>query len=112
LVQVGFDSARIEVNLRDSPRLSVAVGPGEAAEVEMVIHAAEEGDPDGSPSFWELARHQHIYPQSQEGDSAVERGTRSASFVIGWRPLDDVREVTQATADMNLRAAYLDHWGA
>ena len=55
LVQAGFDPSRIEAHSHGVPRLAVAVEPGEAAEVAMLIDAAEASDPDGFPSFLELA---------------------------------------------------------
>ena len=110
LVQLGFEPARLEVSHSGPPRLAVAVGPGEAAEVEMVINAAEESDPDGTLSLWDVARHHHIYIQSQEETGEPQRFTRPASFVIGWRPIDEGREVIEATAGLNVVEAYVDHW--
>jgi hypothetical protein len=108
LVQAGFDPGRIEVHPQGTPRLAVAVKPGEAAEVEMVINAAEESDPDGFPSFWELARQHHIYPQTQEPLAYGALEPRVASFVVGWRPIDDDREIIQMTTDLHLREAYVE----
>ena len=66
LIQAGFDPNRIEVHHQGIPRIAVAVEPGEAAGVELVINAAESSDPEGLPSFWDLARQHHIYPENQE----------------------------------------------
>lgn len=111
LIQSGFDPARIEAHHHGVPRLVVAVEAGEAAGVEMVIHAAESGDPDGMPSFWDLARHHHVYHESQKSAATSEPETRSASFVVGWRPVDSENEVAQASTDVDLQKAYRDRWG-
>ena len=111
LIQAGIDPSRIEAHPHGTPRLAVAVQPGEAAEVALLIDAAEAGDPDGFPSFLELARQRHIYPQVIEPDDSVAKEARAASFVIGWRPIDTDREVTQATTGADLLRAYREHWG-
>jgi len=104
LLLAGIEPARIEVHTDGIPRLSVAVHEGESAEVELLIAAAESADPDGNPSFWDLARQKHIYPESPQPTAADE--TRSQSFVVGWRPLDSDEEITQATTDVDLQRAY------
>ena len=111
LIQAGFDPKRIEVHHQGIPRIAVAVEPGEAAGVEMVISAAESGDPDGLPSFWDLARQQHIYPESQEPAVEPAAESSSASFVVGWRPVDSDNEVTQASTDVELQKAFGERWG-
>src|SRR5437763_4395324 len=77
LIQAGIDPSRIEAHPHGTPRLAVAVEPGEAAEVALLIDAAEAGDPDGFPSFLELARQQHIYPQVMEPHDSVAKEARS-----------------------------------
>jgi len=106
LVQAGIEPSRIEVHTGGIPRLAVAVEVGEAAEVELLIAAAESDDPDGNPSFWDLARQKHVYPEPREPSGSAIPGTRSESFVVGWRPLDSDREVTQATTEIDLQKAY------
>jgi hypothetical protein len=108
LIQAGFDPSRIEVHVHGTPRLAVAVEPGEAAEVEMLIDAAEEGDPDGFPSYWEHARNLHVYPQEPAPPAAASLPPHSSSFVVGWRPMDDTREIIQTTTDLHLREAYIE----
>jgi hypothetical protein len=110
LVQAGIEPSRIEVHTDGIPRLAVAVEFGEAAEVELIIAAAESGDPDGNPSFWDLARQKHVYPEPLEPSGSAIPETRSESFVIGWRPLDSDREVTQATTEVDLQRAYREMW--
>jgi hypothetical protein len=108
LIQVGFDPSRIEAHTQGIPRLALAVGPGESAEVELVIDAAESTDPDGNPSFWDLARQKHIYLQSGEVVDEVSQSSQPHSFVVGWRPIDTEREVSQASTEMNLREGYVE----
>jgi hypothetical protein len=109
LVQAGFDPGRIEVHTHGVPRIGVAVEPGEAAEVEMLIDAAEAGDPDGWPSFLELVRQGQIYPGTLSPDDTVPHEAHSSSFVIGWRPIDNDREIIQTTTDTLLHEAYVGY---
>ncbi len=110
LIQAGFDPNRIEVHHQGIPRIAVAVEPGEAAGVEMVINAAESSDPDGLPSFWDLARQHHVYPENLEPavDAAAEAS--SASFVVGWRPVDSENEVSQASTEVELQKELRERW--
>jgi hypothetical protein len=111
LIQAGFDPGRIEVHHQGIARIAVAVEPAEAAVVEMVINAAESGDPDGPPSLWDLVRQYHIHPQIEKPaeSSAPESHT---SFVVSWHPIDAEREVTQATtaSDAELHKALVERW--
>jgi hypothetical protein len=112
MIQAGIDPSRIEVHAYGTPRLAVAVKPGESAEVALLIDAAESGDPDGFPSFLELARRRHIYPEviPPQQDSVAEQA-RPASFVIAWRPIDTDFEMAQTTTVADLLRAYREHWG-
>lgn len=110
LIQAGFDPGRIEVHHHGIPRIAVAVEPGEAAGVEMVINAAESADPDGLPSFWDLARQHHIYAEDQEPAAEPAAQSSSASFVVGWRPVDSESEVTQASTDVELQKEFRERW--
>lgn len=111
LIQAGFDPSRIEAHRQGIPRLALAVEPGESAEVELVIDAAESSDPDGNPSFWDLARQKHIYVQSGEAGGQISEPSQPHSFLVGWRPIDTEREITQASTDVRLRKAYVDERG-
>jgi hypothetical protein len=110
LIQNGIEPSRIEVHTDGIPRLAVAVDAGQFAEVELLISAAESSDPDGNPSFWDLARQKHVYPETPEASDLADPHTRSESFVVGWRPLDSNREVIQATTEteIQLQKAYRD----
>jgi hypothetical protein len=104
LIEAGFEPGRIEAYRHGIPRLAVAVEPGQAAEVERLIDAAESSDPDGSPSVWDVARQQHVYPESPPPETAA--ATHSESFVIGWRPQDSAQEVTQRSTDDERQKLY------
>jgi len=108
LLEAGFDASRIEAHTQGIPRLALAVQPGESAEVEMIIDAAESTDPEGNPSFWDLARQKHIYFQAAETSGATPEEGQPHSFVVGWRPVDTEREVSQASTDMHLREGYVE----
>jgi hypothetical protein len=106
LIQAGINPSHIEAHTQGSLRLTVTVERGEAAEVERVIDAAESSDPDGKPSFWDVARQQHVYPQPETPGGTPPTPAQSESFVVGWRPVDADREVTQATTETELQKAY------
>jgi hypothetical protein len=108
LAQAGFDPSRIEVHPQGIPRLAVAIEPGEYAEVELVIDAAESTDPEGNPSFWDLARQKHIYLQREPASEQTSPPTDPRSFMIGWRPIDSEREVLQVSTEMRLRQGYVE----
>ena len=108
LIQAGFDPNRIEALPQGIPRLAVAVEPGESAEVELIIDAAESTDPEGNPSIWDLARQKHIYLQSGEAAREISEPEQHHSFVVGWRPIDAEREITQASTGEHLREGYVE----
>jgi hypothetical protein len=103
LIQAGFDPSRIEVHTQGIPRLSVTVEGGEAAEVRMIIDAAESSDPEGNPGIWDLARQRHVYPQ---GKKEAGTATSSESIVAGWTPQDADREVIQTDTAAELQREY------
>jgi hypothetical protein len=107
LVQAGIHPSRIEVHTQGSLRIRVMVEPGQAVEVESVLDAAESSDPDGNPSFWDVARQQHVYPE-QATPGPTPTDPHSQSYVVGWRPLDADREITQASTETELEKAYRD----
>jgi hypothetical protein len=112
LIQSGFDPGRIEVHHQGIPRIAVAVEPGEAAVAEMVINAAESGDPDGPPSIWDLARQYHIHPQIEPPAESSAPESHTSSFVVSWHPVDTEREVAQASTDtdVELQKALVERW--
>ena len=103
LVQAGINPSRIEVHTQGLLRITVAVEAGEAAEVEQIFDVAESSDPDGTPSYWDQARQQHVYPQQPLPADGTAGAAQSESFVVGWRPLDAEQEVTQAPPRSSVR---------
>jgi hypothetical protein len=106
LIQSGIDPSHIEAHTHGSLRLTVTVEPGAVAEVERVINAAEASDPDGNPSFWDVKREHHVHPQSTSSGHAPSSAAHSESYVVGWRPQDADREVTQSSTDTELQKSY------
>ena len=100
--------AALKLTPRGSPGSALAVEPGESAEVELVIDAAEATDPDGNPSFWDLARQKHIYLETAPAAQPTSAESHPHSFLVGWRPIDSEREVAQAFTDMHLREGYVE----
>ena len=108
LAQAGIDPSRIETHAHGIPRISVAVEGAEAAEVQLVIDAAESSDPDGAPGIWDLARQKHIERQGVEQTAAPVTAAQSESFVVGWRPQDAEREITQTDTEIQLQRDFRD----
>ena len=106
LVQAGIDPSRIEARTQGTLTLTVLLEPGESAEVQRLIDAAESSDPDGNPGIWDVASQRHVYPQASAATAAAGSATHSESFVVGWRPLDPAREVSQT--DTELQKIYRD----
>jgi hypothetical protein len=105
LAQAGIDPSRIEVHIHGPLRITVAVTAGEASEVEQIFDVAESSDPKGTPSFWDHAASQHVYPQQAPVEPSAG-APRSESFVVGWRPLDAEKEVTQASTEIERQKTY------
>ena len=101
LIQAGIDPSRIEARTQGILTLAVAVEPGESAEVQHIIDAAESSDPDGNPGIWDLASQRHVYPQA---DTAPSRRQCDASFgIVRGRlaaPGSPAREVTQTDTEL------------
>lgn len=85
LERLGFAPDRIEVHSDGVPRLAMIVNPFEVAEIELLIHAVERTDPQGWPSFWDVARLDRHYPDSDPEPIAQPVERRGA---IGWHPPD------------------------
>jgi len=106
LVQLGFDPGHIETHTDGVPRIAVAVRPEEAAEVEMVINAAELTDPDSWPSFWDVAQQPHVYPALIEQTAELSRPHPHAT-AIGWHPEDRVApEPPDLTKVLDVRSEF------
>ncbi len=100
LVQAGIDPSHIEARTQGILTLAVAVEPGESAEVQQIIDAAESSDPDGNPGIWDLASQRHVHPQIDTATAAGTSEARAESFVVAWHPQDANREVTQTDTDV------------
>jgi hypothetical protein len=89
LVDAGISRDRIHVHRHGVPSLTVEVEPGEVDGIEMVIRAAENNDPDGLPSFWELARlHPTEAPHGHEEIASLTAPEALPSFLLAWHPVD------------------------
>ncbi len=85
LRQIGIEPDRIEVHREGIPWISVLATSEQMAEVEMIFKAAELNDPDGWPSFWDLAKfpHPHVDPTA---DDPVTASTvvNAGPSPVGW----------------------------
>jgi len=87
LVQLGFDPGHIETHTDGIPRIALSVEADRAAEAEMVINAAELTDPNPWPSFWDLARQEHVYPAAAVSHATTEH--HAQTMPIGWHPAEE-----------------------
>jgi hypothetical protein len=97
LVHAGFAQSQIEAVCEGIPRIAIRVDAGQAAEAELIIHAAERSDPEGLPGFWDLARLEHLHPHhAAPAGQDLPEPARPLTFVIGFHP-DDERPDLQAS---------------
>jgi len=109
LVHAGFASSQIEVSCDGIPRISVRVDLGQAAEAELIINAAERGDPDGLPGFWDLARIEHPHTHhAAEGIQELPEHSESRTFVVGFHPPDERPDGQSSVTATAMRDAYAD----
>jgi hypothetical protein len=107
LIHAGFEPGQIEAMTDGIPRIAVRLGPGQAAEAELVIDAVELTDPQGNPSFWDLARQKHIYPKTATTEG-IAASTHPTSFSIGYHPQKDrLRDLVATIRETELSEAYL-----
>jgi hypothetical protein len=107
LIEVGFHPSRIELHTHGTPRITVSVEAGQAAEVEQILDAVTSSDPAGSPSFWDHPQHAHLSKQAKPpatGPGALA----SESIDISSRPIDPDRDVTQISTEIEKQKAYRD----
>src|SRR3954467_12822967 len=99
LVHAGFDPSQIEGMTDGIPRIAVKLEPGQAVEAAQIIDAVELTDPQGLPSFWDLARQPHVHPEHATVAETTADDTEPKTFVIGFRVPDDRPELgTSVTA--------------
>jgi hypothetical protein len=111
LVHAGFDPSQIEVMADGIPRIAVKVSAGQSAEAELIIDAVELTDPQGLPSFWDLARQEHIYPQHKTEVVVVPEDMGPKTFVVGYRVPDERPELGTNITAIEMRDAYLGGLG-
>lgn len=87
LTRLGFHPHQVTAHTSGIHRLALAVAPGQADEIRMLINAVERTDPDGFPSFWEMARQPHAAPDPADEPDATPAESPHAT-VIGWHPPD------------------------
>ena len=96
LVHAGIDPSQIETITTGVPRIAVRLAPGQAAEVSLVIDAAELSDPQGFPSFWDLARQPHFHTgRDPEPKTLIPELKEPRGFVVGYH-LSDERPYLEA----------------
>lgn len=85
---LGFAPERIEAHSDGVPRIAMAIDASELAGVEMLMSAVERSDPQGLPSFRDVAKLPHIYPEGfAPGHSPIDL-QKPHSSAIGWNPPD------------------------
>jgi hypothetical protein len=89
LTELGFRPEQVESRTTGFPRLSIRIARQQLAEIELLLHAIERSDPDGSPSFW-YAPTGAWRPSRDEEASGSPAPTKAHSFAIGWHPPDHV----------------------
>jgi hypothetical protein len=112
LVHAGFDPSQIEVMTDGIPRIAVRVEGGQAAEAGMIINAVELTDPQGFPSFWELATQEHIHNPTIVGEHKGMPDIEPRSFLVGYhRDQEGLESVAGMTAE-EIRQAYVGQRGS
>ncbi len=88
LLQIGFDPAKIESHREGTPWISMRLSQDQRGEAAMIFDAAESNDPDGWPSFWELAKnpHPHFEPTPEIATASIV--LEAGPSPVGWHPLD------------------------
>jgi hypothetical protein len=87
LTRLGLDRRQIESHATGTPRIALRVEPPRLDAIRMLINAVERTDPDGFPSFWEIAKQPYHAPDEAElGEASPPR--ERMTEVIGWHPID------------------------
>jgi hypothetical protein len=107
LVQTGFDPRHIETVTEGIPRIAIRVNAGQAAEAGLIINAAERSDPQGLPSFWDLARQEHIHSAAPAtGPGLLPEAARPHTFVVAYRVPDDRSDLESSMTAIAMRDSY------
>jgi hypothetical protein len=113
LVQAGFDPSQIEAITEGIPRIAIRVESGQAAEASMIIDAAELTDPNGLPSFWDLARQKHIHTDAAPAtEPTLTEAEQSRTFVVAYHVPDERPDLGSSVEAAQLREAYQDRLGS
>ena len=88
LLQIGFDPARIESHREGVPWISLRLSREERGEAEMIFEAAELTDPQGWPSFWDLAKVPYPHFESTPESAAASTVVHTGPSPVGWHPAD------------------------
>lgn len=109
LIQAGFASSQIEAINEGVPRIAVRLGTVQAAVAGLIIDAAERTDPEGLPSFWDLARIYAIHgrPRS-DSETAIPLATDPGTFVLAYTVPDERPDSGTSVSAIEMRNAYLD----
>lgn len=112
LEYAGFDPSQIEATVEGIPRIAVRLGPGQAAEAGLVIDAVELTDPQGNPSFWDLARQPHVRPEASAPAEQPAAAQAAGTFEIGYHPQpDQLKEWISTISEAELREGYVRREG-
>ena len=112
LVHAGFDPSQIEVMTDGIPRIAIKLAPGQAAEAAQVLDAVEQTDPQGLPSFWDLARQPHVHREHATVAETPATEMEAKTFVIGFRVPDDRPDLGTSVTAIAMRDAYTGRPGA
>jgi hypothetical protein len=95
LLQIGFQPGQIEVHRSGIPWISVLASEAEQYEVQMIFEAAELTDPEGWPSFWELAKVPYPHFETTPESATASTIVTARPSPVGWHPPDrsDANEV-------------------
>jgi hypothetical protein len=108
LDRVGIEHREVKTQASGMPRIALTIEPGRADAIRMMINAVERSDPDGFPSFWEMASQPHHAP-ADPASVAAQEPSRPSSTAIGWHPHDPAPSVDPEFR--SLCEALSSHWG-
>lgn len=113
LLQLGFDAGQIEVHRVGVPWISVLVRPDQSDEARMVFEAAELTDPEGWPSFWEMAQMPHPHMDEIVVDTHLVHGRETHKAPVAFHPKDwddaSERAVKSESNLCNIHDAYASY---
>jgi hypothetical protein len=108
LACLGFRPEEYEASSEGVPRLAVIVEPGRHAQVELLIDALESADPDGWPTFWDLAHQPHAHWQASHAAAEPPR-EEGSQIAIHWQRIDQGTPEYVELLEENSPFAFLRH---